>query len=75
MKCLICKSDLKYETEIDAKEYGFDTNGTVSTFTCSNSECNLDYELIELIEPIDGNSNDFYTYGKRYLRFYDMYEI
>lgn len=75
MNCLICKSKLLYERKFDAKEYGLDADGIVSIYLCSNEKCNLTYESIQLIEPQEGDSEDYYTYGENYLKFYNMNEI
>lgn len=75
MDCLICKSKLLYEKKFNAKEYGLDADGTISIYSCSNKDCNLTYELIQLIEPQDEDSEDYYIYGKKYLKFYNMNEI
>lgn len=72
MNCLICKSKLLYESDFDARECGFDADGTVTMFSCSNQDCELVYELIELIEPENGESEDFYIYGESYIKFYDI---
>ena len=75
MNCLICKSELNYQSEFDAREYGFDANGLITIFSCPNKDCNLIYELIELIEPEDGDSEDYYAFGESYIKFYNINEI
>lgn len=75
MNCLICKSELCYGSDFKARDCGFDADGTVTIFSCSNQDCELVYELIELLEPEDGASEDFYSYGESYLRFYDINQI
>lgn len=72
MNCLICKSKLCYSSDFDARDCGFDADGRVTVFSCSNQDCKLIYELIELIEPENGESEDFYTYGESYLKFYEI---
>ena len=74
MNCLICKSKLIWGADFDAEECGYDTEGIVGTYSCSNEECGLFYEIIELFPPGEGYSEDYYIYGEKYIKFYQIDE-
>lgn len=72
MYCKVCKNKLRYGDTFNAIEYGYDTYGTVKTYICENTECNLFYELIQLNPKCKKDSDDFYTYGQNYIKFYQL---
>ena len=39
MKCWHCQSEMIWGSDFDFEDYGYDDEGIVSTFTCSNPLC------------------------------------
>lgn len=75
MNCLICKSKLIWGADFDAEDYGYDCEGVVGTYHCSNEDCGLFYEMINLFHPSDDkDSEDYYMYGEEFIKFYKIDE-
>ena len=73
VNCLNCKCKLVWGCDFDAADYGYDTDGIVSTYSCSNDDCGLFYEFVELFPP-ENESYDYYEYGESFVRFYKIDE-
>lgn len=71
MDCLFCKSKLTKGADFDAEEFGYDTEGIVATYSCSNPACNMFYEVINLF-PSNPDSLDYYEFGEKFMKFYEV---
>ena len=46
MKCSICKKELIWGGDHTYEDYGIEGQGTVSTFSCPNNDCEVEEVLI-----------------------------
>ena len=57
MLCWHCNSEVIWENEYAAEDYGYDDfeEGTITVMTCSNKNCVAKYEITRAVE---GENND-----------------
>lgn len=62
--CCLCGSQLVWQSDFDALDYGYEENGIVSVYSCSNQlNCNITFEVIDLFDNSHDYSNsDVYDY-------------
>jgi len=48
MKCFKCNSNVIWQSDFDAEDYGIEEEGIVSTYTCS--ECESFYEVYTIFK-------------------------
>lgn len=72
LKCIFCGTNLNWNCDYDAQDVGYDCEGIVGCYLCMNNECNTMYDMINLFP--DENSEDYYVYGDRFIKFYEIEE-
>ena len=50
MNCFRCNAKVIWNCDFDTEDFGMYEEGIISTYTCSNPDCNSSYEVVTLFE-------------------------
>lgn len=71
LKCMFCGSNLNWQCDYDAPDMGYDCEGIVGCYMCTNEkDCGMFFEIIDLFP--DENSKCFETYEERFIKYYNL---
>lgn len=74
LRCIFCGSRLNWQCDYDAPDMGYDSEGIVGCYVCTNEEhCGMFYEIIDLFPEED--SKDCELYGERFIKYYNPNEF